>query len=136
MKGIVLVSHGKLAEGLLDSITMFFGKNLKQVAVLALQLDTAIEDFQEALQKKVQEVDDGDGVIILTDLFGGTPANQCAALMSDKVDVITGMNLPLLVELFNQRMLNVEDISKLTDTAKEGILHMNKLSAQQEAEFY
>lgn len=77
MLGVLLVSHGNMAEGMIDSVKMFFGPDLEQIDFLSLKLDMAIDDFKEALTMKLSSLDQGDGVVILTDLLGGTPANQC-----------------------------------------------------------
>lgn len=130
MLGILLVSHGNMAEGMLDSAKMFFGTDLEQIDFLTLKLDTAIDDFKESLEVKLASIDKGEGVVVLTDLLGGTPANQCFKLIRKDVIVLTGMNLVILVELMNQRMCSSFNVEKLIDTAKKGIVCLNDIEAK------
>ncbi len=125
MKGIVLASHGKFAEGILDTARMLFG-DPEQTACVSLVEGMAPEEFQANLTAAIDSVNTGDGVIVLCDLLGGTPSNRAALLLSS-VDVISGINLALLIELLGQRLTGDIDIPSLIDTAKQGIVYMNPL---------
>ena len=74
MKGILLLSHGDMAKGMLQSSSIFFGENLPQVQALGYQMTDDSEAFEERIGKAIAELDSGDGVLVLTDLFAGTPA--------------------------------------------------------------
>lgn len=129
MLGILLVSHGNLAEGLLSSAKMFFGDDIKQIDTLSLHMQTSIDDFKEELERKVAKLDAGDGVLILADLFGGTPANQSILLQSDRVHVISGANLTMLVEVLGMREGSGPiDFAELARTGQNGIIYTNALS--------
>ena len=102
MKGIILASHGRLAEGLLDTLTIFSGEP-QQIRALCLLPGEEITDFMKTLEDAIQEVDTGDGVVIFCDLLFGSPCNCSARLLQDpiyaeKISVITGMNLCMVLE--------------------------------------
>jgi len=126
--GVIVISHGDMAKGILSSVDMLCPDH-EQNAFLSVQPDTNPDVFQEELRKKVAEVDTGDGVLIMADLFGGTPCNQALYLMSEKVHILSGMNLPMLLTVFLSRR-GTNDITELeseaVDAAKEGILNVNE----------
>ena len=103
MIGLILVTHGKLAEEFVAAMTHVVGK---QEAVVAISIgpEDNMEQRRADIGKAVDRVDSGSGVIILTDLFGGTPSNLAISLMQkDKVEVIAGINLPMLIRLAKAR---------------------------------
>ena len=93
MKGILLISHGPLAEGMLKTAEIFFGENIPQMKAVVLNTQDDPEDFRTRLQEAVKEVDTGEGVLVFADLLGGTPCNQSAFVLNEQVTVLTGMNL-------------------------------------------
>lgn len=100
MVGIIVVSHGNLADGLLDAMQMITGEQASVVAI-SLKESDAPEDLGERIKEILPEVDDGDGVLIMADLFGATPFNASSRLyleLDRKIEIITGANLPMLVE--------------------------------------
>ena len=130
MVGILLMSHGKMAEGMLDSSKLFFGDDIPQVKALCLMASDNPEDFDERIKEALAEIDDGQGVIAMCDLLGGTPCNRSAMVLNDRVQVITGMNFSILLELLGKRM-TVNDISELNigeliQVGKDGIISLNE----------
>lgn len=95
MYGIVLVSHGGMAEGMISTAEMLFPE-LSQVQSVSLWPSDNPDDFQIKLEKAVREVDSGEGVFILADLLGGTPCNRSMYSAGEKVRLITGLSLPML----------------------------------------
>ena len=134
MIGIVCIIHGQMAEGILDTVKFLMGDEVTQLESLALQMDDNPTDFRDKLDHAIKQVDTGEGVIVLADLFGGTPANQSMYLLSDKVKVITGMNLPMLMELLLTRndKLNDDFIDKVIDCGKQGICCLNNIHIDEE----
>lgn len=127
MIGIILVSHADMALGMLSSVEMFFDSStLQQITTVSLYSEMNTDEFDELLSMAIEEVDSGDGVVILADLMGGTPCNRAAHMCSAKVRVITGMNLPLLVELITSRNASLK-IDALIKGAQSSILDYNKL---------
>lgn len=112
--GIVITGHGAFPEGLLNAATMIMGEQEKVKAV-GLQPAEGPEDLKQKLKEAVAEVDEGDGVLVLADLFGGTPANVSAYLLQSEreIEVLTGINLPLLLEILNLRLnLSLKEVVK------------------------
>ena len=131
MIGIVLISHGKMAEGMIDSAKLFFGDAIEQLAYVTLKMEDSLEDFQNLLAEAIKEVDGGEGVIVLADLLGGTPSNRAAYLVSDNVQVITGMNLTIFLELLGLRLSGAVDVHNLIATGQSGIVSLNDLLQEQ-----
>jgi len=128
MKGILLISHGGMAEGTLDSVKVFFGDQVEKIDVLSLAHEDSPEYFLEQLNEKVAVLDDGDGVIVFADLLGGTPANVTVRIMEeDKVDLISGMNLGMIMECLGARMSGEINLESITDAGRQNIQHINKL---------
>jgi PTS system mannose-specific IIA component len=99
MVGILLVSHYTLGECLKDTVALIIGQR-DNVEALALNKNDKVEVFSEKLKKAVEKLDKGDGVIIFTDMFGGTPCNASLALFGqdDRVRIIAGFNMPVVIE--------------------------------------
>lgn len=106
MIGILLLSHGEMANGMRHSLNFLYGQ-AEGLRALCLYPEHSPEDFDKLLNEAVSEVDGGEGVLILTDINGGTPANRALLLAARRpdIEVITGMNLPLLLVAVNSRDL-------------------------------
>ncbi len=105
MVGIIVASHGQLAEGFMDALEMIMGPQEK-ITALALEPEMGPEDYREKLKKAAQDLETPDGVLIMADLFGGTPSNASAYLLDSEnppIEVVTGVNLPMLLEIANMR---------------------------------
>lgn len=103
MIGIVLVSHGHLAQEFEKAVEHIVGKQEQLMAISILPKDD-IEAKRKEILKAVQSVEQDEGVIILTDMFGGTPSNLAHSLLEGRhLEIISGMNLPLLVKLVSVR---------------------------------
>ena len=126
MKGFVVCSHGDLALGMENTLHMFFGDNIEQIAFLSLATDEEVDDYYDRLEKKCIEVDTGDGVIIFTDMFGGTP-NNCAMKLLDKYDVISGYNMPMLMTFLTKRH-DVVNIKEILEECRESLIYVNSLN--------
>ncbi len=103
MIGMVLVTHGKLAEEFLVAMEHVVGKQ-KDVAAICIGPHDDMEQRRQDIATAINDVDGGDGVIVLTDLFGGTPSNLAISLLeAGRVEVIAGVNLPMLIRLEGAR---------------------------------
>src|SRR4051812_18361314 len=103
MIGLVLVTHGRLASEFIVALEHVVGPQ-ERIAAICIGPDDDMEARRKHIAKAIAKVDDGAGVIILTDLFGGTPSNLAISLMeSDKIEVIAGVNLPMLIRLEGAR---------------------------------
>jgi mannose PTS system EIIA component len=103
MVGILIVSHGRMAEALISSIQFLVG-NLQKIRGISIWPRDKENEVRDRIKKELKEVDDGDGVVILTDVFGGTPMNlSLSFLKEEKVEVVTGVNMPMLLTLSSYR---------------------------------
>ena len=129
---VLEISHGKMAEGMLDAAHMFFGDDLPGVEALCFMSSDNPEDFDVKLKDAVARVNTGDGVIIFADLMGGTPANRSMYVLGDDVQVITGANMTMMLELLGTRLADGTKVSKelveqLQETGRTGIVNINAL---------
>ena len=103
MIGIVLVTHGKLAQELVAALEHVVGPQ-RAIAAVCIGPDDDMERRRKDILDDIHRVDEGQGAIILTDMFGGTPSNLAISVMDQaKVEVIAGVNLPMLVKLASVR---------------------------------
>jgi PTS system mannose-specific IIA component len=102
MVGVVVASHGKLAEELLRTAEGIVGR-LEQSAAVSVDAQVSMEEARARFGRAIEEVDSGDGVLVLTDMFGGTPANLALTFLDARVEVVTGVNLPMVVKLSTLR---------------------------------
>lgn len=125
MKGLVLASHGNMALGILDTLKLFFS-DLAQVEALALGAEDSPEDFLECLNCAVKNVDRGDGVVLAVDLLGGSPCHCGSRILAEgQIEVITGMNLPFLMEFLSARENSAPNIRQLLEIGREGMVYLN-----------
>ena len=103
MIGIVIVTHGRLADEFRSALEHVVGPQ-KQIEAIAIGPEDDIEDCRQAIVSAVGKADSGAGVIILTDMFGGTPSNLAISIMNGaNIEVIAGINLPMLIKLASVR---------------------------------
>ena len=103
MIGLVLVTHGRLAEELISAMQHVVGPQ-DQVKAVCIGPEDDMEMRRSEILSKVGEVDKGSGAIVLTDMFGGTPSNLAISIMDKaKVEIIAGINLPMLIKLASLR---------------------------------
>src|SRR5574344_144095 len=103
MIGLILVTHGNLAVEFISAMQHVIGKQ-EQVLPVCIAPDDDMEARREDILKKVEQVNTGDGVAVLTDMFGGTPSNLAISIMDKaKVEVIAGINLPMLIKIASVR---------------------------------
>ena len=126
MIGIMIVSHGKLAEGFKDAITMIAGKQPK-LEVVSLQSGDNMDEFKQRIGACIRSLDDGSGCWVFTDLFGASPANSSAYWMENKVQVIAGVNLAIILEALGMRetTCNFESASSLIEAGKDAMVSLN-----------
>ncbi len=103
MIGLVLVTHGRLGEEFLQALEHIVGPQEKAVAV-CIGPDDDMEERRQEIIDKVQATQDGQGVVLLTDMFGGTPSNLAISVLEQSdVEVVAGVNLPMLIKLASVR---------------------------------
>lgn len=103
MIGIVIVTHSALADEFVMATQQIVG-SVERVEPISIDPSDPLDDVQARIKKAIKKVDAGHGVLILTDMFGGTPSNiSLAFLEKGKIEVVTGVNLPMLIKLANLR---------------------------------
>lgn len=125
MQGIVLTSHGEMAKGLLQTTTLFFGEQPQLKACCLMPSDNP-EEFVEVLKKAIEEVDSGDGVIVMCDMLFGSPCNCMARIVgpdldNDKIQVLCGMNLAMALQMLATREAGHVSPEELVEAANQGV---------------
>ncbi|MFQ9515918.1 MAG: PTS sugar transporter subunit IIB [Eubacterium sp.] len=128
MVGIILASHGGFATGILQSATMVFGEQ-PNVAAVTLMPSEGPNDIKKKMEDAIASFDDPDQVLFLVDLLGGTPYNQANGLIDgheDKWAIVAGLNLPMLITAYSERMMNEavtahEIAVAIYEPAKDGV---------------
>jgi len=123
MVGGIIVCHGKLAEELLNALTIILGE-APNIEAISIGWYDDVEDSKKKIAQSLRKVDQKNGVVIFTDMFGGTPSNlSFSFLKDDQVEIITGVNLPMLIKFVSlQRGNNLADVSrKVVDQGKRNI---------------
>ena len=114
MIGGIIVSHGKLAEELLNALTIILGE-VVNVEAISIGWYDDVEDSKRKINQSLKRVDQKNGVLIFTDMFGGTPSNlSFSFLKDDRIEIITGVNLPMLI-----KFVSLQRNNKLREVAKK-----------------
>ncbi len=117
MIGVVVVSHGKLARELVAATEHVVGEQ-RHFRAISIEAEDDMEARREQIVETAKACDEGDGVVILTDMFGGTPSNLAISAMSKgKIEVIAGVNLPMLIKLAEVR--GASSLPEAAETASE-----------------
>lgn len=123
MIGLVLVTHGRLADEFVRAMEHVVGKQ-ERIAPICIGPEDDMEERRQDIASAIQTVDAGSGVIVLTDLFGGTPSNLAISLMKPgRIEVIAGINLPMLIRLGGARkaMKVTEAVAAARDAGRKYI---------------
>ncbi|MGE4440358.1 MAG: PTS sugar transporter subunit IIA [Desulfomicrobium sp.] len=119
MVGVIVVTHGQFGKHLLEAAQTILGPQ-EQCAHIAVEGAVEMSALLTELKQTVKRMETGDGVIILTDMFGGTPSNISLSLLQPgKVDVLTGANLPMLLRILGMR---TQELSQLAQEAKNAAI--------------
>ena len=117
MIGMVLITHGNLADEFVGALEHVVGDQ-QQIATVCIGPDDDMEKRRKEIIQTIAKVDKGKGVILLTDMFGGTPSNLAISVMGKQnVEVIAGMNLPMLIKLATERKSST--MADTVNSAKE-----------------
>ncbi len=117
MVGLVICGHGHLAASMLESAEMILGEQ-EAVAAVALAPEQNLDELHHLIGKQIAQVDQGSGVLVLLDLYGGTPSNATALhFQYTSIEAVTGVNLPMLLEVLLGR--HERNLAELTALAEE-----------------
>jgi PTS system mannose-specific IIA component len=134
MIGMVLVTHGRLAEELIAALEHVVGSQPNIISI-CIGPDDDMEQRRQEILESASKADEGEGVVLLTDMFGGTPSNLAISVMDNaNVEIIAGVNLPMLIKLASVR--KTETLAEAIESAQEaGRKYINiasKLLSQEE----
>jgi mannose PTS system EIIA component len=115
--GVLIVTHFRLAEEFLQALRLILGE-AENFRAIGLDPSMKPEDMRSLIEKSLRDVDRGRGVLVLTDMFGGTPSNLCLSFLEeDKVEVVTGLNLPMLVKV--GRLVSETSLHEVAEIARD-----------------
>ena len=131
MVGIVIVTHGQLAKELISAVNFVLSSSpsVKMVGV-SLDPDREFETFKQDIKNAIKKVKEKDGILLVTDMFGGTPSNiSLTFLEENKVEVVSGVNLPMLLKLATLKdSVTLEEAVKTAESAgRENIIVASRL---------
>lgn len=132
MIGILIIAHGGLGESLMHCVNHVVGKTPPQFMYLAVGKDDDPSDLLPQAKQIVKELDTGDGVLILSDIYGATPCNLTTKLLSpNKIEGVAGVNLPMLVRVLNYRDKPIKIcIEKAISGGRDGVVHFTESTCQ------
>lgn len=131
MRKIIIITHKTFADGLKDSLVFF--TNMENQIVSISAYEHGDNEFpQEKLQNELSKVTEDDQVFILTDLLGGSVNQKSVGCMNDQIFVITGINLPVALEILlsDKEKLNDDDIEEIVENASKQLIFMNRYSTK------
>lgn len=116
MIGLLIITHCQLAKELLEAAEFILG-SIEAVECVSIDISKDSKILRDLIEKKIQTLEQGQGVLVLTDMFGGTPSNLALSfLQKDTVEVVTGVNLPMVIAVAHNReknsLVQVADIAK------------------------
>lgn len=124
MIGIVIVTHGQLGSALIEAAELIIGEKAESVVSISINIKTDADKLREKIAKKIKEVNNGEGVLILTDMFGGSPSNLSYSFLEEGfVEVISGVNLPILIKAIDIRQKKKLDeaVQQIVDFGKKSV---------------
>jgi PTS system ascorbate-specific IIA component len=126
MIGILLITHGELGKSLIECATHVLGEKPKFLDSLTIENDCVHDNMYKEISEKINLLDQGKGVLILTDIFGATPCNIITKIIEPgKVNAIAGVNLSMLIRSISYRHESFEAlIAKAIEGAQDGIIHI------------
>ncbi len=135
MIGILIVTHQKLGDALIDAAEFILGTRPEKVVAVSININEPAGKLREKISDGIKKVNDNEGVVILTDMFGGSPSNLSYSFLEEgRTEVISGVNLPILIKAINSRKdmdvaslaQCIEAYGKKSISLASGILKGNK----------
>jgi PTS system ascorbate-specific IIA component len=127
MVGVLIVSHGAIGRSILESARHILSDAPAQVATLGVSRDDDPDDLRLRARRLIKDLDAGDGVLVLTDIFGATPGNVIARLLEDgRVEGVSGVSLPMVLRVLSARNGSLRGaVERALSGGAEGVIHMN-----------
>ncbi len=127
MIGVLIVTHGDIGNSLLTSANQILGAAQRQVATLSVWRADDIDDLVLRARELMESLDSGDGVLVLTDIFGATPGNVVSRVLQDgRIEGVSGASLPMLLRVLTSRNGSLAGaVQRALSGGAEGVVHMN-----------
>jgi len=127
MIGVLVVTHGSIGEALVTSASQILGNLPPQVATLSVWRQDDPDDLVLRARELIDTLDAGDGVLVLTDIFGATPGNVVSRLLQDgRIEGVSGASLPMLLRVLTRRNGSLADaVKRAVSGGADGVVHMN-----------
>ena len=127
MIGVLLVTHGEIGTALLASASQILGGNQDQVLTLSVWRQDDPDDLVLRARELLERIDAGDGVLVLTDIFGATPGNVVSRLLEDgHIEGVSGVSLPMLLRVLSSRNGSLSaSVQRAISAGADGVVHMN-----------
>ena len=127
MIGVLVVTHGSIGEALVTSASQILGNVPPQVATLSVWRQDDPDDLVLRARELIDTLDAGDGVLVLTDIFGATPGNVVSRLLQDgRIEGVSGASLPMLLRVLTRRDGSLADaVKRAVSGGADGVVHMN-----------
>jgi len=127
MIGVLLVTHGEIGTALLTSASQILGAPPAQVVTLSVWRQDDPDDLILRARELLEQIDAGDGVLILTDIFGATPGNVVSRLLEDNhIEGVSGVSLPMLLRVLTSRNGSITAaVKRAVSGGSDGVVHMN-----------
>lgn len=123
MVGLLIITHNNVGGALFDAATSVLGNCPLPFEILPVSQNCAPEERLQKAQQYLEKLNQTDGVLVITDIFGSTPSNIATKLASDSVKIITGINLPMLIRIMNYPNLSLENMAnKAINAGQTGVI--------------
>jgi mannose PTS system EIIA component len=127
MIGVLIVTHGQIGASLLESASQILDATPRLAATLGVSRIDDPDDLVLRARRLVKQLDEGDGVLVLTDIFGATPGNVIARVLRDgRIEGVSGLSLPMLLRVLTSRDASLAGaVQRAMSGGSEGVVHMN-----------
>lgn len=121
--GILIITHSNIGSSLYEAVTSVIGNCPLPTKLLPVSLDSEPDHMIDAARQLISDLDQGQGVLVLTDMYGSTPSNIACRLANGQVNVVAGINLPMLVRVMNYPNLDLQQLAeKALSGGHEGVI--------------
>lgn len=132
--GLLIITHDEIGEALYEAATAVIGCSPLRTRILSVSFHDSPEQLDAIAQSIIEETDSGDGILILTDMYGATPSNIACKFTQYPVAVVAGINLPMLIRVLNYPTLNLQELTeKAISGGQDGVILCQTSQNQQNA---
>lgn len=133
--GLLIITHGDIGQSIYDATVTVIGSSPLRTEIVSVEFNQDPVIIIEQLQRANSTLDSGDGVLVLTDMYGATPSNVACGLDQHTFAVVSGLNLPMLIRLMNYPTLSLTELlDKALSGGQEGIMHCRPMSKSNAAQ--